>query len=997
MSVKKLFCIMISAAMMLSAASCSKETATEKEAIKPVAVEKKEEYKNTTVIEKYYDVREYGDVHQYAAPVAANEQSIFYADNLYNGYDEAMEFALYQVDSVSGSIAYDEQAGEVPQEAVEIIRRKDCVVYLQESEDSVLLCRYDIESGKTDSVETKFFPHGMDVDSQGNICLQGGKNGGEIIVYNKKLELVKSFDVSEEIKTLGMDKRFIYAFCMSDDGKIYLVPCEKYATANILRVEDDGRLTDVTGDIAIEEEQNVTNLFVDKDGNLVLCCGYGNVKVEVFSSETGDFVGTYDLYVSGDLIGPSEKYDMVYVSNGEVFGYDYLEDAKECIIRQESVPGLDESFVYGNISEGNIYLLLSSAGVPKFYQVDRNTGEITEYDSAAGSVVFADISENGDLYYVTSKYEIRADEEYGAYESTLVSVYRLGEDGNSELVVSLPRYHRETGACGFSVDKNDNLLLLCPASDEDALYNFLSITVFNKDGSIRKTIPLSDYEYVSSMFYDSDHSVYVCVSDGGKYKLVKINADTYELESTELAVPMNDFICAGNSGYSFFYRKDCAVYGYKSEDASSEEIISINDYEWPYEGFSGELLSLGIAVLSPSEIAVHGGRVLEKASEERLAQLNSKRIITLAVSGSSEDVKENVTDFNFQNDEYRVVVKDYSKYLEEYNYDVFGKDSENLANDIIKGDIPDIILIDDMELSSSIVSGLFTDHKKLIENDPDLDISDFSQNIIDEFTYKDNLFTLPVYHYSSSMFGQNEPLKWDYDALMSCGENADPVFYSSSFYEVFRMLFLSYAHDHVDFETGKCELDNETFVKLLEFIKENSVTEDMYEDTDYGYYNSQFIVEYASEFNDFYSVLNYEHGDGMITPYVYGYPSENGGKRYIIPGFCFSVTENCRNKQAALEFIKTFFDNNTQGVSTIRQKAIESAKTNLIYLETNASELLEKYEDYLDMPVFSDIMYCRLEQIAVECAEEFMNGSISAEEAAKKIQSKITMYLGELL
>jgi ABC-type glycerol-3-phosphate transport system substrate-binding protein len=303
-----------------------------------------------------------------------------------------------------------------------------------------------------------------------------------------------------------------------------------------------------------------------------------------------------------------------------------------------------------------------------------------------------------------------------------------------------------------------------------------------------------------------------------------------------------------------------------------------------------------------------------------------------------------------------------------------------------------------MELSSGIVSGLFTDHKKLIENDPDLDISDFSQNIVDEFTYKGDFYTLPVYYYSTSMFGQNELSGWDYNAIMSCSENGAPVydFYSSSFYEVFRMLFLSYAHDHVDFETGECDLDNETFIKLLEFIKENSVAEEDFDDINNGYYSSQFEIGYIGDLNDFWMTMNTEREDGVRTSYVYGYPSEDGGKKFIIPGLCFSVTESCQNKQAALDFIKTFFGNDTQGISTIRKKAIESAENHYMP-EIDASDIMRKYEDYLDMPVFSDMMYCRLEQIALGCAEEFINGSISAEEAAGNIQSKISIYLAELL
>ena len=64
----------------------------------------------------------------------------------------------------------------------------------------------------------------------------------------------------------------------------------------------------------------------------------------------------YELYGAESLLGPSDKYDMVYLDSSGVCGYDYKEDSKDLIVSEEKVPGLATMFDSGFINGNRLYL-----------------------------------------------------------------------------------------------------------------------------------------------------------------------------------------------------------------------------------------------------------------------------------------------------------------------------------------------------------------------------------------------------------------------------------------------------------------------------------------------------------------------------------------------------------------------------------------------------------------------------------------------------------------
>ncbi len=69
---------------------------------------------------------------------------------------------------------------------------------------------------------------------------------------------------------------------------------------------------------------------------------------------------------------------------------------------------------------------------------------------------------------------------------------------------------------------------------------------------------------------------------------------------------------------------------------------------------------------------------------------------------------------------------------------------------------------------------------------------------------------------------------------------------------------------------------------------------------------------------------------------------------------------------------------------------------NSFFPEYADENIIKAYKEYIDMPVMSNIMYRRIESIAVECTNGFFNGDVSAEETARDLQNRVSLYLSEL-
>ncbi|MDE5893214.1 MAG: extracellular solute-binding protein, partial [Acetatifactor sp.] len=204
------------------------------------------------------------------------------------------------------------------------------------------------------------------------------------------------------------------------------------------------------------------------------------------------------------------------------------------------------------------------------------------------------------------------------------------------------------------------------------------------------------------------------------------------------------------------------------------------------------------------------------------ADIPDREVLVLGGEYVSSDVKTKVIEFNKSNDQYRITIKDYSVY--NTNEDWMAGQTR-LNNDIISGQMPDIMQLNDMSSYGNYISkGVLADVGKLLADDPELGKLEYLQNVWDAFSVNGKLYAVvPSFNVSTmaakkSLVG--EPESWtmaDAEAVLPSMAEGATVF-GNMMRDNYVYNMLSYAgQDFIDVETGKCNFDSQSFMDMLEY------------------------------------------------------------------------------------------------------------------------------------------------------------------------------------
>ncbi len=251
MSKNKLLSIAAAMLMAFSAVSCSSEKNVKSEPDIPEVNKTAEKVSENSFkrITRYFEQSDITDTDMsYSTPVAADQDKYYYFQG---GRDFAYEmpenYEVYCADINGGSVEYSE-FDDVPTEADIVLRNEENILYTLSEESEEKAYGYNIKSGKTTELKG-IYPDGdlVRTDKRGNIYIYSDY---KIYVYDISFNPVKETDVEKSMKE-ELDKNgvFLYGMCVSDDGQVYFSVSAKYQWAKVLKVEADGSLTDLTGEM----------------------------------------------------------------------------------------------------------------------------------------------------------------------------------------------------------------------------------------------------------------------------------------------------------------------------------------------------------------------------------------------------------------------------------------------------------------------------------------------------------------------------------------------------------------------------------------------------------------------------------------------------------------------------------------------------------------------------------------------------------------------------
>lgn len=649
---------------------------------------------------------------------------------------------------------------------------------------------------------------------------------------------------------------------------------------------------------------------------------------------------------------------------------------------------IPENIQYVNtstISGSNLYFTGSIIDGKQTY-TDEN-GEETEYDNYRSALFKLDV-ETGDCTELT-EFQLSEVPE-GWMGSTDLNTIQAGADGTLWAIYGSYTYRYNPPA---------------DLAEDDSMYNYYEegenktgLLHLDADGKEIKRIEFSQTDengnsfYVSSFFVDNSgnvylsdwQSVYIYDQDGNKKTTVDLGengGDLCELKAGVVGVSYykNDEAKPEESGrvfqeidpatgkltgdtvklpdvaYSFFpgddvydiyYDYNGNIYGYKFDTDTKDKVI-----DWIECDINSNNIN-SYSILPDGRVIAFESSYDDQAQKNNMqlivmtrvdaASVVNKTVLTFACMYLDWNMRDAIVKFNRASNTHRIVVRDYSEYNTDDDYNA---GIQKLNTEMLSGKLPDMIDINtySMPVEQYAAKGFLTDLYELIDADADLSREDFVQPVLKALESADGkLYQLPSTFAVSTAIALDK-VAGDYDTwnLAAVKDAMTKLQDGASVFDVYRtksdilQTCISRNIDaFVDWENGSAHFDSDEFKALLEFANQFPETYDWENATDEENDSAQNRMNsgkqlmtdmYVSSFEDMlYQLTGFNGGVKFV-----GYPSEDGTSNHAfqIDG-AIAISSTCADKTAAWNFMKQFLTEDYQSGSNvwnfpINQKAFD--------------------------------------------------------------------------
>lgn len=584
--------------------------------------------------------------------------------------------------------------------------------------------------------------------------------------------------------------------------------------------------------------------------------------------------------------------------------------------------------------------------------------------------------------------------------------------GGLELPITVNNYKASFNElCGEITIREESMSLYDNASVYYKNFNFES------DGSFSAVCVLSASVYSDELggdFSIGDRYLVKWDADG---RCISVSDDTEDDYSSYFSMD-SDFV--GNDGN--FYR------------ITSSGIVKVNS-EGEYEDKFFDLLNSDInskwieyasVINSDSFCCIYvgaDGRKVLSCFTPDYENSDSKNAIVIACTSIDNELKSEVYAYNTSDNTCRIAVVDYSDMSSDSSC------SEAwflLKEDIANGFSPDMILntsgYDKSFIDQMASEERLSDLKNVIFKDSDLNV-EFSSRAKGLFYSGDSVFALiPAYYYRTVVGGTdnfNVSDTWNseyfYDNVGCLASQR--IIFGGDTRDKAILRFLTYnGSDYVNFRDGLCNFNSQEFIDYLNVCKDIPADMDEVSNLTYSETNLGRVLladMYCRHIGD----MKINSTTALSNEYIdLGFPrsiSSSGG--IISTDDCYMILSGNAHANDCWQFIKHYLSPDYQEnlidgipVTSSGYDAWLSDYTPHLMNAFQSSYFRDGIEYTVSMPdeieaadILSHVEECntlafsdyKIEQIVLEFANEFFDGKMTAEEAAKQIDMEVESYL----
>jgi len=512
-----------------------------------------------------------------------------------------------------------------------------------------------------------------------------------------------------------------------------------------------------------------------------------------------------------------------------------------------------------------------------------------------------------------------------------------------------------------------------------------------------------------------------------------------------ISLPPIDVSSVFQGDDEFFVLFSDGITGLFGVDSETYEVVQIlNWIDSDIFGFSVKDLNVlangQILVATQRQISPPGSAFLEMVNEltmltrTAIEDLPERELLNLATFRFSREVQSAVLEYNRISTTHRIRVTDYSAFntIDDNTPGVI-----RLSTEIMAGRLPDILDLSNLPFDLYVARGLLVDLNPLIDADPMINRSDFFDNILRADEIDGNLYRIsPTFRINTIMGCPNvlgDYVGWTFDefnTILKANPQADvPLGAELTDIMFLRNAFEHNSHEFIDWENEVVSFDTDNFIELLELasvfprgdeqfgIEPASVLLERQENIISG--RQIMIGRQFGGINAFQSFRANFGGEIVLK----GWPSieRSGSKAIMSEGL--AITVNAEGNQGAWEFVRFFLTTEFQRehisldfsfpINRIAfQDAIRYAveREHIIgwgfidddgnyimiseggpLLEEEAEQLMSIIESISEVTSQNELVW----NIISESASDFFNGIGTAQDAARVIQSRISIFMAE--
>ena len=706
------------------------------------------------------------------------------------------------------------------------------------------------------------------------------------------------------------------------------------------------------------------------------------------------------------------------------------------------------------------------------FRFDLDTGECVQLDNYVAEPVV----ENPDM---PNGVTMNPDGSMQTFNSsTSIQTMAAGADGTLWLFRQTSRY-ADDGTEGDSIseliqlDAHGTLLrTITPVSEEETddpegwrytyidsilsddkgyvyTYDYQTVNVYGPDGSF--VFSKSGEELNGQICQLSASEVGMTASSAdGKMVFKQLDPETKDWGKETPVSSRAWNILPGNDVYAYFFMDNGNIFGERRDNGEVEKVVDWIACDVDSNSINSDrfgFLSDGRIVAVTYEYSDNGPSRQQVLVLNRVdaAAVTTKTELTLACLYLDYNLRSQIVKFNKSNPDYRIVVKDYSEYATDDDYNA---GLTKLNTEIISGNVPDILVNGtELPIGQYAAKGLLEDLWPYLDADPEYSRDKLMTQPLNAAQTDGKLYRLPIDFGVTTAVGLGkvvgEYTTWTLadvnDALSKLPEGATVFnkYYTQA--EMLKYCIAMNAENFMNWQDGTCSFDSDEFRALLEFVKPFPAEYDWQSDaeeyeSDYTRLKNGKQLLYPTSISDFDSIYYMFAALDHDVRFI-GFPREDGSSGNAFNASCtLSISTACRDKSGAWAFIRSTLSDDYQKnlwnypiVKSVFEAKAQEAMTQEYETDADGNQILdddgnpipissggmsygnepmielyavtqEQYDAVLALidstTTFVDYDQNVLDIISDEAAGYFA-GSKTVEEASKLIQSRVSLYIQE--